>query len=44
MDFRICSALVNHAKGPMSHQQFLALCQKVVSQRQRREATKRALP
>ena len=42
LDFRLCSALVNHAKGPLSHQQFLELCQKVVSQRQRREAAKRA--
>lgn len=42
MDFRICSALVNHAKGPMSHQQFLKLCQKVVSERQRSDAARRA--
>lgn len=41
LDFRICAMRVNQAKGAMSHQEFQALCQAVVSQRQRQDAARR---
>ena len=36
LDFRICSGVVNHAKGALDPQQFVAMCRKVVEQYDKR--------